>query len=580
MSSMIKGVNFKISATNAAGPAIAGFNRGVQSMRDQVQQTGPLMRSWNAGLNSNRRMIQQVGFQMSDFAIQIAGGQSAMLAFTQQGGQILQFFGPFGAMAAAALAIFGSLAIGITKSGVALNQLYPYFGAVENELRGLVAAIQAVGDMMGTVGRFLIENLDTIVIAMAVTAGWFGVKWVAAVITATITTGAFSNVLRATALVYAMSGTAAAAATLATSAFSAALSILRTALIRLGLPAIILAVSYLIERFLTLAKGAGGLGNAMVLLGNLFSAVFDDIGNYMSQFSSEWGAMTQYMVATFTAALASALFAANTFFRGLARHPLLRAFIAAMGSWDFNGPIAELNALSATSQAAHESMMADAAATAGSWTNTRAAWQALKDALARGDAPPVSPFGGPAGGDPTGAGAAADAATAAADQVETTFENMQKSISSSMLAAFKSLADGSKSFAEVAMDLLGSVADKVIDILMTPVFNSLAGSLAGGILGGLTGMGATVPTAMPSFDGGGDTWSGPRVGGVDGKGGRLALLHSDETVEDHRSPSGKGGQVINVTFNISTPDANSFRKSRSQIQAEMAQAVKMGARGN
>jgi hypothetical protein len=579
MSSMIKGVNFKISATNAAGPAIAGFNRGVQSMRDQVQQTGPLMRSWNAGLNQNRRMIQQVGFQMSDFAIQIAGGQSAMLAFTQQGGQILQFFGPFGAMAAAALAIFGSLAIGITKSGVALNQLYPYFGAVENELRGLVAAIQAVGRIMGTVGSFLIENLDTIVIAMAVTVGWFGVKWVAAVITATITTGAFSNVLRATALSYQLAGAGAAAATLATSALSGAMALLRTALMRLGLPAIILAVSYLIERFLTLAKGAGGLGNAMMLLGNLFSAVFDDIGNYMSQFSSEWGSMTQYMVATFTAALSAALFAANTFFRGLARHPLLRAFIATMGAWDFNGPIAELNAMSATAGQASADMMNDANNVAGAWSNTRAAWDALKAAMAAGDAPFESPFAGAAGTDPTGAGAAADAATEAADSVRTTFQDMQESISQSMMSSFKALTQGTKSFAEVALDMLSSVADKVIDILMTPIFDSIAGNIAGGILGGLTGMGATIPVAG-SFDGGGDTWSGPRAGGIDGKGGRLAVLHSDETVEDHRSPSGKGGQVINVTFNISTPDAASFRKSRSQVQADMAQAVRMGARGN
>jgi hypothetical protein len=130
------------------------------------------------------------------------------------------------------------------------------------------------------------------------------------------------------------------------------------------------------------------------------------------------------------------------------------------------------------------------------------------------------------------------------------------------------------------MDMLASVADKVIDILMTPLFDSVAGTVASGILSGLTGMGATIPTAMPSFDGGGDTWSGPRAGGIDGRGGRMALLHSDETVVDHRAGQSMGGQTVNVTFNISTPDVQGFRKSQSQIQADMARAIKMGARGN
>lgn len=580
MSSMVKGVNFRISATNAAGPAIAGFNRGVQSMQQSIGQTQPLMRSWNAGLNSNRRMIQQVGFQMSDFAIQIAGGQSAMLAFTQQGGQMLQFFGPFGAMAAAALAIFGSLALGITRSGVALNELYPYFGAVENELRGLVDAMRAVYQMVGVLGRFLIDNLDVIVIAMAITAAWFGVKWVAAVITATITTGAFSNVLRATALVYHMAGAGAAAATLATSALTGAMNILKTALLRLGLPALILGLAYLAERFLTLVKGAGSFGNAMKLVGDVFRAVMLDMSIMADSFGNRWNAMTKFMVASITSALATIMIAMNTFLRGIARHPLMKAAMLVMGGFSFEGPISELNDM--TNAANEASAAAGAAANdmAGNWGNTRTAWQALMDAVNLGDQNGNLPSFGGAGDDPTGAGGAADAATAAADQIETTFENMQKSIASSMLSSFKALTQGTKSFAEAAMDMLASVADKVIDILMTPLFDSVAGTVASGILSGLTGMGATIPTAMPSFDGGGDTWSGPRAGGIDGRGGRMALLHSDETVVDHRAGQSMGGQTVNVTFNISTPDVQGFRKSQSQIQADIARAVKMGARGN
>jgi hypothetical protein len=42
--------------------------------------------------------------------------------------------------------------------------------------------------------------------------------------------------------------------------------------------------------------------------------------------------------------------------------------------------------------------------------------------------------------------------------------------------------------------------------------------------------------SSPSFNGGGQTWQGPRSGGVDGIGGRYAIVHSDETIIDHTKP--------------------------------------------
>lgn len=52
---------------------------------------------------------------------------------------------------------------------------------------------------------------------------------------------------------------------------------------------------------------------------------------------------------------------------------------------------------------------------------------------------------------------------------------------------------------------------------------------------------------MPSFDGGGYTGSGSRSGGMDGRGGFLAMLHPNETVVDHtRGQSAGGNLVVNV----------------------------------
>lgn len=145
-----------------------------------------------------------------------------------------------------------------------------------------------------------------------------------------------------------------------------------------------------------------------------------------------------------------------------------------------------------------------------------------------------------------------------AKKIKDAFTSTQQAISSAMLSGFKGLLDGSKSFGEAARDILGSIADRVIDLLMTPIFDKIAGNLAGGLIGGLAGGG------IMSFDGGGYTGAGVRAGGIDGKGGRLAMLHPNETVEDHTKGQGRRDGTT-VVMNIQTPDAESFRRSERQI---------------
>jgi hypothetical protein len=72
---------------------------------------------------------QQAGYQVQDFAVQVAGGQNAMVAFSQQASQMLGFFGPAGAMAGAVLAV-GVLAARVldvskntTKAGEKLDEM-------------------------------------------------------------------------------------------------------------------------------------------------------------------------------------------------------------------------------------------------------------------------------------------------------------------------------------------------------------------------------------------------------------------------------------------------------------------------
>jgi len=73
---------------------------------------------------------------------------------------------------------------------------------------------------------------------------------------------------------------------------------------------------------------------------------------------------------------------------------------------------------------------------------------------------------------------------------------------------------------------------------------------------------------MKSFDGGGFTGTGTRSGGVDGKGGFMAVMHPNETVIDHtKGQSAGGSQVlqttneVNIDFTVNAMDSQSFQQS-------------------
>ena len=85
------------------------------------------------------------------------------------------------------------------------------------------------------------------------------------------------------------------------------------------------------------------------------------------------------------------------------------------------------------------------------------------------------------------------------------------------------------------------------------------------------GLVSNIAAVGMSFDGGGYTGNGPRSGGLDGKGGFLAMMHPQETVIDHTKSSGKGrsqgyggdGVVVNVNFVEDASKAGTVEKNRN-----------------
>ena len=81
---------------------------------------------------------------------------------------------------------------------------------------------------------------------------------------------------------------------------------------------------------------------------------------------------------------------------------------------------------------------------------------------------------------------------------------------------------------------------------------------------------------MGYFDGGGYTGSGPRSGGLDGKGGFMAMLHPRETVVDHTKGQGTGGDTvtINQNINVTTGVQQTVRAEVMGLMPQIAEASK------
>jgi lambda family phage tail tape measure protein len=89
----------QFDATNG----FARFNRAAQNSAQTLK------RRFNTGL-------QQAGFQVGDFAVQVQGGTNAMVALGQQGSQLLGILGPYGALAGAGLAIGTAIIAPLTQA--------------------------------------------------------------------------------------------------------------------------------------------------------------------------------------------------------------------------------------------------------------------------------------------------------------------------------------------------------------------------------------------------------------------------------------------------------------------------------
>jgi hypothetical protein len=123
-------------------------------------------------------------------------------------------------------------------------------------------------------------------------------------------------------------------------------------------------------------------------------------------------------------------------------------------------------------------------------------------------------------------------------------QNAAQQIESSFESAFVGFVTGTRSAQDAIASLLRDLARLAAQAAFRRLFG--AGSGGGGIIGAITGaLGFGGGAKVKSYEGGGFTGSGPRTGGLDGRGGMLAMVHPNETVIDH-TRGGGGGVTINI----------------------------------
>lgn len=605
---MMKGVNFTFTATNKAAPAMASFQNGLRAVQQQTQAARVVNGGWMKSMDSNRRTIQQFGMQISDFAIQIGGGQSAMLAFVQQAPQMLQFFGAGGAAAAGFIAVFGTMALIMMKSGVAMNELTPILGVLQNDFKTLASVVIWLKDTFIDSMNLIVNNLDTVLIAAGGFAMYFGGPWLLSILAGSAAMTALRGVLMATAVSFQLGGVGAAVMTLATSTLTGAMNLLRIALMRLGIPALIIAAAWLIERLMTLREKTGSWAEVLKLLGDVakgvWTGIIDSAGAIAPGLASVW----EWVKSDFYAMVSDMIFAWSNLLTSMGNSVEKTMPGLANSLWEAGGEAMKSSeqwaeAMNEASAASAKYAQDASKIVTDAWAPAAAALQKIKDILGTDTQIDVRDwFGGSKDGKdgaakelkklakqledvkklfgetmgqfqalgPLGALGVAhlndmwakfvqdmkttnnpagvmDQFKAALGEAAQQAKQLYDAVKSPMEDMFMNIVDGTENVKDAFKKMASSVIKELFRIL---VVNQMVNSILGffGIRNPATAVAMSTPS-LPSFEGGGSTGYGARAGGLDGKGGFAAVLHPNETVVDHTRGGAAGVAITqNITF--------------------------------
>ncbi len=675
----LKSLNITMTGSNKTGPAFTQVEQAIKKLDKEMRRVSRSNGSMMKGMSANRRVIQQVGMQISDFSVQLAGGQSAILAFTQNVPQVVQMFGAWGGMLAGLITVLGTFTLVLSKSVSGIEDLEKKLGMNVGYLSAMKSAVMAVGNALAIGLNFIVNYFDVFLAAMVTLVLFKKRTWI---VTINLVSKAFMG------LIGVMTNVKAMAAVL-------------TRALRIGF---LLVVGYLIERVIALRQALGSWSEVFSLIGRVAQEAFKQLpalayyagaqiakaGILMAE--SVIGAIQYitkpvqgvvnkiigFFVGAFNAIIITfaslpvvlgeifsqipqyaeraAKESANYFIRsynalqgvaGTADAPFIELFDtsnievttraaenAAAGiskaftdslNFDYLGD--GLDGVKDSLESTREGVQAAGDVALEAALKNMPAWKELssvfdnisersfdirnlfedsgvkelskeqKEALEKarkGAVDWVNDTGKEIFGFmkklPEGVGDAAETATnrikrfgkESAEPFEEIWENAGKALEGIKAAAdgitqtfkesFKDLIKGTKNFKDVMLDMLNEIFDRLLDLVFDPYFNAIAGGINKGLGSVFGGGGILGSPTVPSFDGGGFTGYGARVGGIDGRGGGLAILHPNETVIDHTRMSARSGSGRSVTIT----NQNYFNGvTREEVMEDVAASQRM-----
>jgi hypothetical protein len=159
--------------------------------------------------------------------------------------------------------------------------------------------------------------------------------------------------------------------------------------------------------------------------------------------------------------------------------------------------------------------------------------------------------------------------------------DIMDSVGQSFEDAMMSAVDGTKSTKEAFKSMASEIIKELYRVFVVKQITGFIMSAVGGFFNTNQVSGPSMPLGTGNvrpmartFAGGGYTGNGPRAGGLDGKGGFMAMLHPRETVTDHTRGQGGGQVVVNQTINVSTGVQQTVRTEIKQLMPQIAESAK------
>ncbi|WP_276724928.1 tail protein (tape measure) [Pantoea septica] len=141
----------------ALGDSAKNSTGGIKALETQAKTTATAVNQATKAGGAFRSQFQQAGYQIQDFIVQVQGGQSALVAFSQQGSQLAGAFGPGGAIVGAVIAlgtvIAGTLITALNGGKNAMDALREAADAMDKVITISQNGVAALSDKYANLAR-------------------------------------------------------------------------------------------------------------------------------------------------------------------------------------------------------------------------------------------------------------------------------------------------------------------------------------------------------------------------------------------------------------------------------------------